>query len=47
MDAALQASKTRESSTFTILRDGRRFDLAADGKRFEEDDGSYYQPWSR
>jgi len=47
MQAALEATKTREKSTFTILRDGRRFDVTADGTKFEEDDGSWYRPWSR
>lgn len=47
MDVALLASKARESSTFTILREGQRFDVTAEGRRVEEDEGSYYQPWSR
>ncbi|MCI0589815.1 MAG: PDZ domain-containing protein, partial [Planctomycetes bacterium] len=47
MDAALFSWKQRGPATFTILRDGRRFDVVADAKRFEEDEGSYYRPWSR
>ena len=47
LDAAMAVSKTRETSKFTILRDGATFDVTADGKRFEEDKGSYYRPWTR
>jgi hypothetical protein len=47
MDAALEASKSRETSKFTVLRGGQRFDVVADGKRLEEDDGSWYTPWAR
>jgi hypothetical protein len=47
MDAALATAKTRESSKFGILRSGRQFEVAADGRRFEEDEGSTYSPWVR
>ena len=47
MDAALAMAKTRETTTFTIQRDGQRFDLSGDARRFEGDELSWYRPWTR
>jgi hypothetical protein len=47
MDAALAGAMTRESAKITIQRDGVRFDVTADPRKFEGDDGSFYQPLAR
>jgi hypothetical protein len=47
MDAAFLLSLARESSTFTVLRDGQKFDVTGDVRKLQEDNGSDVQPWAR